>query len=90
LADAVRVNVGFLTAHQSRYKTDEAIQRSSQAGPKRVVEIGCGPGNTLFPLLAANENVDLQLHGFDFSKEAIDLVKVYSSAFHSVFSWLQN
>lgn len=43
-----------------------------------MVEIGCGPGNTLFPLLAANENPELQLHGLDFSKEAIDLVKVSS------------
>ncbi|KAM0749693.1 methyltransferase [Meredithblackwellia eburnea MCA 4105] len=45
------------------------------AGPKRVVEIGCGPGNTLFPLFAANENPHLRLHGFDFSKEAVQLVR---------------
>lgn len=40
-----------------------------------VVELGCGPGNTLFPLLAANENPELNLFGFDYSKVAIDLVK---------------
>lgn len=53
-------------------------QTPDQAGPKRVVEIGCGPGNTLYPLLAANKNPELQLHGLDFSKEAIALVKVRS------------
>ncbi|KAK4701982.1 hypothetical protein P7C70_g4242, partial [Phenoliferia sp. Uapishka_3] len=47
----------------------------ADAGPKRVVEIGCGPGNTLFPLFSANENPLLQLHGLDFSKEAVELVK---------------
>lgn len=40
-----------------------------------VVELGCGPGNTLFPLLAANENPKLSLFGFDYSKVAVDLVK---------------
>ncbi|GAA5953529.1 hypothetical protein JCM21900_006192 [Sporobolomyces salmonicolor] len=49
------------------------------AGPKRVVEIGCGNGSTLFPLLAANENPHLKLHGYDYSKEAVAVVKAHSS-----------
>lgn len=48
----------------------------ANAGPKRIVEIGCGPGNTLFPLFAASENTELQLHGYDFAQTAVDLVKV--------------
>ncbi|GAA5859290.1 hypothetical protein JCM1840_003836 [Sporobolomyces johnsonii] len=51
----------------------------SDAGPKRVVEIGCGNGSTLFPLLAANENPHLKLHGYDYSKEAVAVVKAHSS-----------
>jgi len=47
-----------------------------QAGHKRVVEIGCGNGSTLFPLLAANENPHLRLHGYDYSKEAVNVVRV--------------
>lgn len=47
-----------------------------QAGPKRIVELGCGNGSTLFPLLAANENPKLDLHGYDYSKEAVSVVKV--------------
>ncbi|SCV66995.1 BQ2448_5641 [Microbotryum intermedium] len=46
----------------------------SDAGPKTIVEIGCGPGNTLFPLYSFNENPQLSLHGYDFSKQAVDLV----------------
>lgn len=48
---------------------------STQAGPKRIVEIGCGPGNTLFPLYEGNLNPALDLHGYDFSKTAVDLVR---------------
>lgn len=76
---------GFYTQMKDRFFNDRAWLRTEfteladvvkpGAGPKRVVEIGCGPGNTLYPLLAANENPELQLHGLDFSKEAIALVK---------------
>lgn len=48
----------------------------AQAGRKRIVELGCGNGSTLFPLLAANENPLLDLHGYDYSKEAVSVVKV--------------
>ncbi|KDE06680.1 hypothetical protein MVLG_03026 [Microbotryum lychnidis-dioicae p1A1 Lamole] len=46
----------------------------ADAGPRTIVEIGCGPGNTLFPLYSFNENPQLSLHGYDFSKQAVDLV----------------
>jgi SAM-dependent methyltransferase len=54
---------------------------------KTLVEIGCGVGNTILPMLEEQENDDetnqnqhptLQLgivHGLDISKEAIDLMK---------------
>jgi len=45
------------------------------AGPKTILEIGCGPGNTLFPVVTKNENPDLRMFGCDFSPVAIDLVK---------------
>ncbi|BGP37942.1 hypothetical protein JCM10449v2_001869 [Rhodotorula kratochvilovae] len=51
----------------------------ADAGPKCVVEIGCGNGSTLFPLLAANENPGLELHGYDYSKEAVAVVKSHAS-----------
>ncbi|GAA5848574.1 hypothetical protein JCM8547_004557 [Rhodosporidiobolus lusitaniae] len=51
----------------------------ADAGPKLVVEIGCGNGSTLFPLLAANENPQLELHGYDYSKEAVSVVRGHES-----------
>ena len=75
LADAVKPDVGLSIV----LRLLRADFGCSQAGSKVIVELGCGPGNTLFPLLSANENPDLRLHGYDFSKEAIDLVKVSQS-----------
>ncbi|KAM0792501.1 hypothetical protein ACM66B_005173 [Microbotryomycetes sp. NB124-2] len=59
-----------------RNEFPELVQATqADAGPKTIVELGCGPGNTLFPLLASNENPHLRLHGYDYSREAINLVK---------------
>ncbi|KAI5479333.1 hypothetical protein MNV49_003852 [Pseudohyphozyma bogoriensis] len=72
-----RVKDGFFNDRQwLRNEFPElAAAVTADAGPKRIVEIGCGPGNTLFPLFSHNENPELKLHGFDFSKEAVDMVK---------------
>ncbi|QPG74957.1 hypothetical protein FOA43_002296 [Brettanomyces nanus] len=45
------------------------------AGHKVILEIGCGAGNTMFPVLSKNENPGLMVYGCDFSKVAVDLVK---------------
>ncbi|GAA5849143.1 hypothetical protein JCM3766R1_006361 [Sporobolomyces carnicolor] len=63
---------------QNEFPELEAVLQRD-AGPKRVVEIGCGNGSTLFPLLAANENPHLRLHGFDYSKEAVNVVRSSAS-----------
>lgn len=47
----------------------------TDAGPKTVVEVGCGAGNTMYPILEVNENPDLRMVGVDFSQKAVDLVK---------------
>jgi tRNAThr (cytosine32-N3)-methyltransferase len=44
-------------------------------GPCRVVEIGCGAGNSCFPLLRENRNPLLDIHAFDYSKHAVKLVQ---------------
>ncbi|ORX85625.1 methyltransferase [Basidiobolus meristosporus CBS 931.73] len=41
-----------------------------------VMEIGCGAGNTMFPLLAENKDPNLFVYGCDFSSVAVDVVKV--------------
>ena len=45
------------------------------AGEVRIVELGCGVGNTLFPILRLNRNPTFCIHGCDFSKKAVELVK---------------
>ena len=51
---------------------------SKDAGEARILEIGAGAGNTAFPILSANENDDLFLFAYDFSKKAVDLIKANS------------
>ncbi|KAF8329376.1 S-adenosyl-L-methionine-dependent methyltransferase [Cantharellus anzutake] len=45
------------------------------AGPVTVVEIGCGAGNSVFPLLTANRNPYLRIFACDYAPEAIKIVK---------------
>ncbi|KXN90683.1 tRNA(Thr) (cytosine(32)-N(3))-methyltransferase [Leucoagaricus sp. SymC.cos] len=46
-----------------------------EAGPKVIAEIGCGAGNSVFPLLSANKNSELIFKAFDYSSHAIKLVQ---------------
>jgi tRNAThr (cytosine32-N3)-methyltransferase len=47
----------------------------ADAGPVNILEVGCGAGNTLFPVLEANENPHLHITGVDFSSKAVEIVK---------------
>lgn len=53
-----------------------------QAGERSIFEIGCGAGNTVFPLLERNENPRLSIFACDYSAEAVQVVRrnpMYSS-----------
>ncbi|KAG7660416.1 ABP140 [[Candida] subhashii] len=43
--------------------------------PTTILEIGCGAGNTFFPILNQNKNENLKIFACDYSKVAVDLVK---------------
>jgi len=45
------------------------------AGRRTVVEVGCGAGNAIFPLLSQNRNPELRIHAFDYSSHAVKLVQ---------------
>ncbi|PWN23740.1 S-adenosyl-L-methionine-dependent methyltransferase [Microstroma glucosiphilum] len=45
------------------------------AGRKRVLEVGCGAGNTVFPLLEKNRNAQLEMYACDYSSEAVQVVR---------------
>ncbi|KAG2419281.1 hypothetical protein HFD88_004076 [Aspergillus terreus] len=48
---------------------------AADAGPKVVLEVGAGAGNTAFPLLANNANDQLMVHACDFSKTAVQVMR---------------
>lgn len=45
------------------------------AGPVNIFEIGCGAGNTFYPILNENENEHLRIVAADFAPRAVELVK---------------
>lgn len=40
-----------------------------------IFEVGCGAGNTFYPILAENKNPNLKIYACDYSKVAVDVVK---------------
>lgn len=54
----------------------------TQSGPRTVVEIGCGAGDTLLPLYRDSQNPDLHLFGYDYSSQAVDVVRT-SPVYHA-------
>lgn len=58
--------------------------------PVKILEIGCGAGNTLFPILRQNENQNLEIIGADYSKHAVELVRnseYFNEKYASAYVW---
>ncbi|KIJ55472.1 hypothetical protein M422DRAFT_24047 [Sphaerobolus stellatus SS14] len=49
-----------------------------EAGMITILEVGCGVGNAIFPLLASNKNPELSIFATDYSPRAIQLVKSHT------------
>ncbi|RKP29286.1 methyltransferase [Metschnikowia bicuspidata] len=43
--------------------------------PVTILEVGCGAGNTFYPILKQNKNPNLRIFGCDYLKVAVDIVK---------------
>ncbi|KAF9360245.1 hypothetical protein BGX26_010046 [Mortierella sp. AD094] len=66
----------FKDRHWLRIEFPELFQMvEADAGPKNVMEIGCGAGNTMFPMLLESKNPGLFVYGCDFSSTAVGVVK---------------
>ncbi|KAA8643794.1 hypothetical protein EYZ11_005707 [Aspergillus tanneri] len=48
---------------------------SAGAGPKVVLEVGAGAGNTAFPLVNNNNNEELMVHACDYAKTAVKVMR---------------
>ncbi|KAI8367332.1 putative methyltransferase [Blakeslea trispora] len=63
---------------KDRHWTDrEFTELADQTKEQRCLEVGCGVGNFVFPLLA--DNPSLFIYACDFSKRAVDMVKANES-----------
>lgn len=60
---------------QQEFPILAAATEATGAGAVSIVELGCGAGNTLFPVLAQNRNPGFHIHGADFSSNAVKIVK---------------
>lgn len=58
-------------------KTSLTVARESSSSQTNIFEIGCGVGNTIFPILKYNDDPNLRVFGCDFSSKAIDILRKY-------------
>lgn len=52
-----------------------SVPAAADPDPVFMVELGCGVGNTLFPVLQHNLNPRFRIHACDFAPKAVDLVR---------------
>lgn len=48
-----------------------------QTRSRRIFELGCGVGNTIFPILKYTKDSELRIYGCDFSATAIDIMNAH-------------
>lgn len=65
----------YRTEIKERRPFERMFTFAQQAPRTRVLEVGCGAGNTVFPLLEINKNPDLEIFACDYSAEAVNVVK---------------
>lgn len=75
----------FYTRHENRFFKDRqwlklefpelVAATRADAGVQTILEVGCGAGNTVFPLLAANANPALRIVACDYAPQAVQVVR---------------
>ncbi|XP_056629591.1 tRNA N(3)-methylcytidine methyltransferase Mettl2 isoform X2 [Diorhabda sublineata] len=80
--DADKFWNGFYDIHTNRFFKDRhwlftEFPELSDDGTneKKIFEIGCGVGNTIFPILQYSTNKNLKVYASDFSSKAIELLR---------------
>lgn len=73
----------FYTAHSRWFFKDRRWLRSEfselfdPTQGRRILEVGCGAGNTIFPLARARDDADWQIFACDFAPTAVKLVEEF-------------
>ncbi|CAL1714483.1 unnamed protein product [Somion occarium] len=73
-----KMNAGnfFRNRKWLHHEFPELLQSAEpDAGPVAIAELGCGAGNAVFPLLAANKNPQLSLYAYDYASHAVKVVQ---------------
>ncbi|KAJ3220010.1 hypothetical protein HDU67_007743 [Dinochytrium kinnereticum] len=71
---SIHTNSFFKDRHWLRQEFSELFSKVTEE-KRTVFEIGCGAGNTVFPLLNEDADKKLFVYAADFSKTAVDVVK---------------
>ncbi|KAJ1917095.1 hypothetical protein H4219_003397 [Mycoemilia scoparia] len=70
------LKIEFPELYNWREQNDQSNSNAGDCDGKfRVLELGCGAGNAIFPLLQDISDPRLFVHACDFSKTAVDVVK---------------
>ncbi|XP_062130847.1 tRNA N(3)-methylcytidine methyltransferase Mettl2 isoform X1 [Drosophila sulfurigaster albostrigata] len=50
-------------------------EANDKTQPRSIFELGCGVGNTIFPILELSSETQLRVYGCDFSERAIEILR---------------
>ncbi len=74
--DYLRVIIDKLISSRLHNEFPELVAATrADAGSVTITEIGCGAGNSVFPLLSSNQNPHLSLLAYDYAHHAVKLVQ---------------
>lgn len=71
----IHQNKFFKNRHWLFTEFPELKATHSNGDQFKIFEIGCGVGNTIFPILKYNADENLRVFGCDFSSRAVDILR---------------